>query len=135
MSDVVDQPPPVHRPDLIPVWEHVISDFRTRYEDAFDGIDGGSVGKSAAYRVLADMRERDRLGRERYGTPLTTNNGRDHLVDAYQELLDGAVYLKAAWLEGEQVRDAYYAQLDVIMNIRLLLDKRAAANLEDKVGS
>lgn len=124
MSDIVDQPPPIHRPDLIPVWEHVISDFRVRYEDAFDGIDVGDAGKVAANRVLADMVERDRLGRERYGTPLTTNNGRDHLVDAYQELLDGAVYLKAAWLEGEQVRDAYYAQLDVIMQIRMKIDAR-----------
>lgn len=126
VTSIVDQPPPIHRPDLIPVWEHVISDFRVRYEDAFDGIDAGDVGKVAAHRVLADMAERDRLGRERYGTPLTTNNGRDHLVDAYQELLDAAVYLKAAWLEGEQVRDAYYAQLDVIMKIRMMLDAREA---------
>lgn len=124
MTDIVDQPPPVHRLDLIPVWVHVISDFRVIYEDAFNGI--GDVGSAAAYHVIADMAERDRLGRERYGTPLTTNNGRDHLVDAYQELLDGAVYLKAAWLEGAQVRDAYYVQLDVITKIRMMLDARGA---------
>lgn len=44
--------------------------------------------------VIRDMRDRDNIGRERYGTPLQTNNGRDGLVDAYQEVLDLAVYLR-----------------------------------------
>lgn len=42
----------------------------------------------------ADMRERDATGRARYGTPLQPFNGRRALVDAYQELLDAAVYLR-----------------------------------------
>lgn len=46
--------------------------------------------------VIADMRERDRVGRTRYGTPLQANNGRDALVDAYQEALDLVVYLRQA---------------------------------------
>lgn len=46
--------------------------------------------------VIADMRERDRVGRERYGTPLQAFNGRDALVDAYEEALDKAVYLRQA---------------------------------------
>jgi hypothetical protein len=46
--------------------------------------------------VIADMRERDRVGRERYGTPLQPHNGRDALVDAYQEALDLVVYLRQA---------------------------------------
>lgn len=44
--------------------------------------------------VIADMRARDNFGRKKYGTPLQTNNGRDPLVDAYQEVLDLAVYLR-----------------------------------------
>ena len=44
--------------------------------------------------VIADMHERDGVGRERYGTPLQAHNGRDALVDAYQEVLDLAVYLR-----------------------------------------
>lgn len=123
MSEIVDQPPPVPRPDVIPVWENVLQDFKVRYEDALQGID--DVGKETAWNVVNDMRARDKLGRERYGTPLTVNNGRDQLVDAYQELLDGAAYLRAAWLEGHQVRDVYYAQLDVIMKIRMMIDARA----------
>lgn len=124
MSEIVDQPPPIHRPELIPVWVNVVHDFKVRYEDAIQGID--DVGKETAWSVVNDMEQRDRVGRERYGTPLTTNNGRDQLVDAYQELLDSAAYLRAAWLEGHQVRDVYYAQLDSIMKLRMMIDARDA---------
>lgn len=46
--------------------------------------------------VIADMKERDHVGRQRYGTPLQASNGRDALLDAYQEALDLAVYLRQA---------------------------------------
>ena len=49
--------------------------------------------------VIADMAERDRLGRARYGTPLRPHNGRDALVDAYQEALDLCAYLRQAIYE------------------------------------
>lgn len=49
--------------------------------------------------VQQDMRERDHLGRERYGTPLQPHNGRDTLIDAYQEILDAAVYMRQAIYE------------------------------------
>ena len=42
------------------------------------------------------MEERNRIGTEKYGTPLQSHNGRDALVDAYQEILDAAVYLRQA---------------------------------------
>lgn len=56
--------------------------------------------------VIADMRERDELGRHRYGTPLQPFNGRDALVDAYQEALDLAVYLRQAIEERAATRAA-----------------------------
>lgn len=46
--------------------------------------------------VVKDIEERKRLGIERYGTPLQAHNGRDALVDAYQEALDLAIYLRQA---------------------------------------
>lgn len=46
--------------------------------------------------VIADMQERDRVGTEKYGTPLQAHNGRDALLDAYAEALDLAVYLRQA---------------------------------------
>lgn len=72
---ITDQPKPVAN-DGIPVWE----------------------------LVIADMKERDRIGRERYGTPLQAGNGRDALVDAYQEALDLAVYLRQAIEERDRSR-------------------------------
>lgn len=44
--------------------------------------------------VIDDMRERDQVGLRKYGTRLQPHNGRDCLVDAYQEALDMAVYLR-----------------------------------------
>lgn len=49
--------------------------------------------------VIEDMRARDTTGRLRYGTPLQAHNGRDPLVDAYQEALDLVVYLRQAIAE------------------------------------
>ncbi|MDY0072511.1 MAG: hypothetical protein RBR77_07655 [Thauera sp.] len=34
--------------------------------------------------VIKEMEARDQLGRERYGVPLTSQNGRDALKDAYE---------------------------------------------------
>lgn len=46
--------------------------------------------------VRADLEDREAIGRQRYGTPLQAFNGRDALVDAYQEALDLACYLRQA---------------------------------------
>jgi hypothetical protein len=52
--------------------------------------------------VAADMKARDALGRARYGVPLSTRNGRDALVDAYQEALDLCVYLRQLIAERDE---------------------------------
>lgn len=49
--------------------------------------------------VVEDMQLRDMVGRQRYGVPLQAHNGRDALVDAYEEALDLAVYLRQAIYE------------------------------------
>lgn len=46
--------------------------------------------------VIQDMKERDQVGRKRYGVPLQANNGRDALKDGYAEVLDLCVYLRQA---------------------------------------
>lgn len=46
--------------------------------------------------VIEDMRSRDQTGLSRYGTRLQPHNGRDALVDGYQEALDLCVYLRQA---------------------------------------
>lgn len=44
--------------------------------------------------VIADMKARDEFGHRKYGTRLRAYDGRDTLVDAYQESLDKTVYLR-----------------------------------------
>lgn len=88
MTQVVDQPAPIARPDRRPAWDLVIEHVEHRrptFRAAGDVVD----------HVIADMRDRDAVGRTRYGVPLTSGNGRDHLQDAYAEALDMIVYLTA----------------------------------------
>lgn len=44
--------------------------------------------------VMKDMEYRRQHGIAKYGVPVQPNNGRDPLIDAYQEVLDLAVYLR-----------------------------------------
>lgn len=53
----------------------------------------GAIGVPPVVRD--DMIARHHEGIRKYGVPLTSDNGRDHLVDAYQESLDLVVYLRA----------------------------------------
>jgi hypothetical protein len=46
--------------------------------------------------VAADLRARSEVGTRKYGTILRANNGRDALMDAYQEALDLCMYLRQA---------------------------------------
>lgn len=49
--------------------------------------------------IHRDLLEREAYGREEYGGPLVTNDGRDNDWDAYQEALDLVVYLRKGILE------------------------------------
>lgn len=49
--------------------------------------------------VIQDLKERRALGIKKYHTTLQAFNGRDALVDAYQEALDLVQYLRQAIAE------------------------------------
>jgi hypothetical protein len=49
--------------------------------------------------VIEDMQARNFVGVQKYGTPLQPFNGRDVLLDAYEEAMDLTVYLKQALIE------------------------------------
>lgn len=49
--------------------------------------------------VIADIEARTEIGIKRYGTALQPFNGRDALVDAYEEALDLVCYLKQLIIE------------------------------------
>jgi hypothetical protein len=62
-------------------------------------------GAPIAHRMVQDdLEERLKIGIERYGQPLQAFNGRDSLRDAYEEVLDLAVYLRNAIYEQENTR-------------------------------
>lgn len=58
-----------------------------------------SVSPAVWDLVAADMKARDEFGEKKYGTRLQPHNGRDALMDAYQEALDIVVYLRQALYE------------------------------------
>jgi hypothetical protein len=52
------------------------------------------IGPDIVDLVKADLDARREIGRKTYGQALKANNGRDALVDAYQETLDLCQYLR-----------------------------------------
>jgi hypothetical protein len=80
--------------------------------------------------VAQDIRARAAVGRQRYGTFLYPDNGRDSLVDAYQEALDLPVYLgnEARSTEdgalGREVTDALRSSFELLVEIKKLLLKK-----------
>jgi hypothetical protein len=58
-----------------------------------------AVNISIQEMVRKDLLHREQLGIARYGTPLYPYNGRVAVLDAYEECLDMAVYLRQALAE------------------------------------
>jgi len=74
---------------ITPIWDLVINEAPT----------------ATPQGLIDDMRVRDVKGRLEYGAPLTAYNGRDAVQDAYEEALDGLVYLRQAREEGYEVSE------------------------------
>lgn len=64
--------------------------------------------------VIADIEARKQEGIRKYGTVLQAFNGRDAALDAYQEALDQAMYL----------RQAYDEAVEQLMRLRQFLEDR-----------
>lgn len=54
--------------------------------------------------LLKDLDDRYQHGLKEYGTPLRAFNGRDSLQDAYEEVLDLALYLRQAIYERDNAK-------------------------------
>jgi hypothetical protein len=66
-----------------------VTDFATKEEPNPKGS-----GVDVTNLVKEDLEKRAKEGERKYGERLTTFNGRDALIDAYQEVLDLALYLR-----------------------------------------
>ena len=51
-------------------------------------------GPSMHTLLAADIEKRAAMGERKYGERLKANNGRDALLDMYEELLDAAMYCR-----------------------------------------
>lgn len=69
-------------------------------------------GPDVTELVIADLRERRRLGVDRYGTPLQPFNGRDPGLDLYQELLDAVQYRR------QEIEEQRMTQTDTEIEFR-----------------
>jgi len=58
-----------------------------------------SVGDATIAAIISDLKDRKALGIKRYGQPLQAHNGRNPLLDAYEETLDQCAYLRQALYE------------------------------------
>lgn len=59
------------------------------------------LGVDITTLVIKDLNDRAILGEKNYGERLKAHNGRDGLLDAYQEALDLCVYLRQVLEERE----------------------------------
>lgn len=62
-------------------------------------------GPSIGELVMEDIATRMIFGKEVYGEALKAFNGRDALVDAYQEVLDLSLYLKQEIMERYAIKE------------------------------
>lgn len=62
--------------------------------------------------VTNDLEERYRIGLERYGVALQPFNGRDALIDAYEEAIDLVFYLRQAIYERDNKKEDVKVQSD-----------------------
>lgn len=85
-------------------------DYEMRPEAAIHEPMPTGEGERVIDRVVLDLKARDIVGKIKYGTSLKTNNGRNSLMDAYQEALDLCMYLKQRLMEEKETKTIRYWQ-------------------------
>lgn len=65
---------------------------------------------SIQFLVRVDLDEREKVGIQRYGTPLQAFNGRDALRDLYEELLDACCYIKQTMVERDASAATFHTE-------------------------
>lgn len=91
------QPAPVHNDG-----PRVVDLSVSRVVDRYGNTDFGR-------QIREDLLARAELGFTKYGTHLQANNGRDALMDMYQEALDAVNYAVQVEVEGEASGVATYS--------------------------
>lgn len=81
---------------------------------------------SGSEYVQQALQGREELGIARYGTTLQAGNGRDWLLDAFEEALDLVQYLRQGLEEGHGVFTDYMRALHLAMSLGGQMQRRGA---------
>jgi hypothetical protein len=68
--------------------------------------------------VINDMESRVEVGQNKYGVVLQSHNGRYAIMDAYQEAIDLAMYLRQSIAEGSGLYSVYSTTLELIISLK-----------------
>jgi len=71
-------------------------------------------GGAYADDVVVDLKQRAKMGEQKYGTPLRLNNGRNALMDLYQEILDALMYCTQLNLQRSDLQGGQFNRLAVV---------------------
>lgn len=75
--------------------------------------------------IAEDTEARIRLGEKKYGTRLKAHNGRDAMLDLYQEILDGCNYAKQLVIEDKDGGDLFNQLVSLAIVVKGRLDNPA----------
>jgi hypothetical protein len=78
-----------------------------------------------AETIAEDVEARIRLGEQKYGTRLKTHNGRDAMLDLYQEVLDGCNYARQLVIEDKDDGMLFAQLVALAVLVKAKLDKPA----------
>lgn len=104
------------------IWDLVIDEVSQRSPRGPESDEVWSIREL----VIADMRARQQFGHAKHGRPLRAGDGRDSLVDAYQEDLDSLVYKRKAVEEGRACAGLYQRALEQVHATRAQIEVDAA---------
>lgn len=92
----IPEPPPIatNEPAIIDL---VIEDIKMFGDDSYS-------------RLIPHLRDRKAFGITKHGTPLQKSNGRNHRLDAFQEMLDFIAYTRQGFERGDTDMRVFYYQ-------------------------
>lgn len=93
-----------------------------------DNLTSAYVYNKPLIQVAQDHESRIAFGEKKYGQRLKINNGRDAIMDSYQELLDFLSYAMQAHLEG---KEGFIELFDEVANIAALVRERLSIKVDD----
>lgn len=119
MNASTPQPAPKNDDTSPEVWTEIIRDIDRAMASEQDLLRRGVL------RLLRkDCEERDAFGRQKYGVPLRAANGRDPMLDCYQELLDAAAYSFQAVIRREAAPKLFQDVFSMALSLRATIDHR-----------